>query len=162
VALGLGGHELLAVGFLQGNGLFRFSPAEAFLYAILGGSELQKRKNLHVCPLHTELQQLQGCALANRFVHYFVCAISEDFEPSLEERTVTSHEHRRGCGRTNGQETRCLAVLRSVYGFVQKTEHTDVRQTAQNDSDDLHENDLHRKNLGAPDKQANVAGSGVV
>jgi hypothetical protein len=142
VVLGLGGRELFVVGFCQGNGLFRFSLAEAFLYMILGGGELRKRKNLHVCPLHTE-QELQGCALATQIVHHFVCAISEDFEPSREERTVTSHGHRRGCGITNGQETCWLAVLRSGYGLAQKTENTGIRKTTQNDSDDLHENDLH-------------------
>jgi hypothetical protein len=125
----LGGRELLAAGFCQGNGLFRFSPAEAFLYVILGGVELRKRKNLHVCPLHMELQQLQGCALATQFVHHFVCVVSDGFEPSREERTVMYHGRWRGCGGTSGREMYCLAVLRSGDGFVQRTENTKVRKT---------------------------------
>jgi hypothetical protein len=52
--------------------------------------------------LHTELQQQQGCALATQLVHHFVCPVSEGFEPSRDERTVTYHGHRRGCGETSG------------------------------------------------------------
>jgi hypothetical protein len=129
VALGLGGRELLAAGFCQGNGVFRLSPTEAFLCMILGGVVLRKRKNLHICPLHTEHQQLQGCALATQFVHLFVYAVSKDLEPSREKRTVTSHGHRRGCGGTSGWEGCCLAELRSGDGFVQRTENKEVRKT---------------------------------
>jgi hypothetical protein len=129
VALGLGGRELLAVGFCQGIGLFRFSLAQAFLYVILGRVGPRKGKNLHVCPLHTELRQLQCCALATQFAHHFVCAVSEGFEPSQGERSVTYHGHQRGCGRISGREMCCLAVLRIGDGFVQRTENTDVRIT---------------------------------
>jgi hypothetical protein len=101
-SLGLGGCELPAVGFFETSGLFRFSLAQAFLYVILGRVEMRKRRNLHVCPLHTEPQQQQGCALATQFAHHFVCAVSESFEPSREERTVIYHGHRRGCDRTSG------------------------------------------------------------
>jgi hypothetical protein len=128
VALGLGGRELLAVGFCQGNGLFRFSLAEAFLYVILSGVELRKRKNLHVCPLRTGLQRQQDCALATQFVHHFVRAVSEGFEPSREERTMMYHGHRRGCGGASGREMCCLAVLRTRDGFVHLTENTEVRK----------------------------------
>jgi hypothetical protein len=125
--LGLGGCELPAVlGFFENNGLFRFSLAQAFLYVILGRVELRKRRNIHAGPVHTELQQLQGCAFAIQFVHHFVCAVSEGFEPSREERTY--HGHRRGCGGTSGRETCCLAVLRSGDCFVQRTENTEVRK----------------------------------
>jgi hypothetical protein len=124
----LRGRELLAAVFFQGNGLFRLSPAEAFLYVILGGVVLRKRKNLHVCPLHTELQQLQDCALATHFVRHFVSTVSEGFEPIREERTVTYCGHRRGFGQTIGLETCWLAVLRNGDGFVQRTENTEVRK----------------------------------
>jgi hypothetical protein len=87
--LGLGGCELPAVEFFECNGFidsFCFanttSLAEAFLCVILSEVEQWRRENIHVCPLHTELQQLQGCALVTQFVHYFVCAVSEGFEPS--------------------------------------------------------------------------------
>jgi hypothetical protein len=129
VAFGLGGRELLAAAFCQGNGLFRLSPAEAFLYVILGGVVQRKRKNLHVCPLYTELQQLEGCAHATQFVHHFVCADSEGSEPSREERTVTYDGHQRGCDQTIGLETCWLAVLRNGDGFVERTENTEVRKT---------------------------------
>jgi hypothetical protein len=61
MAFGLGGRELLAVEFLECKAfIFCFcfatatSLAEAFLYVILGGVELRKRKNIHACPSHTE------------------------------------------------------------------------------------------------------------
>jgi hypothetical protein len=75
VTLGLGGRELLAAAFCQGNGLFRLSLAQAFLYVILGRAELRKRRNIHAGPVHTELQQLEGCAHATQFVHHIVCAV---------------------------------------------------------------------------------------
>jgi hypothetical protein len=129
VAVGLGGRELLAVGFCQCNGLFRFSLAQAFLYGILCRVEQRRRENIHVCPLHTGLRQLQGCTLATQFVHHFVCVVSEGFGPSREERTVMYHGHRRGCGGTSGRKMCCLAVLRSGDGFVHRTESMEVRKT---------------------------------
>jgi hypothetical protein len=152
VALGLGGHELLAAEFFQGNGLFRFSLAQAFLYVTLGRVELRKRRNIHAGQVHTELQQLEGCALATQFVHHFVSAVSGGFEPSREERTVTSHGHRRGCGQTIGLETCWLVVMRSGHGFVQRTENTEVRKQKRSESDDIHVMvGLHRKNLEGRD-----------
>jgi hypothetical protein len=122
VALGLGGRELLAAAFCQGSGLFRLSLAEAFLYVILGRVELQKRKDLHACPLHTEPLQRWDCAPASRCLRHFAHAVSKDFEPNQEERYPG---HPKGCGRTSGRETWCLVVLRD--GFVQRTEN-EVRQ----------------------------------
>jgi hypothetical protein len=53
VALALGNHGLLAVGFLEGNGIFCFSLVQAFLHVILAGAEHSRgRNNIHVCPLH--------------------------------------------------------------------------------------------------------------
>jgi hypothetical protein len=126
--LGLGGCELLAVGFCQGNGLFRFSLAQAFLYVLLGRVEMRKRKNLHVCPLHTELEQQQGCALAAQCLHRFVHAVSKGYEPTRQVRTVTYHGYRRGCGGISGEEMHCLVVPRSGDCFVQRTENTKVRK----------------------------------
>jgi hypothetical protein len=133
--LGLGGCEIPAVEYLECNGfIFCFcfanatSLAEAFLYVMFSEVEQWRRENIHVCPLHTELQQLQGCALATQFVHHFVCAVSESFEPSREERTVMYHGHRRRRGQTSGRKMYCLAVVRSGDGFVHRTENTEVRK----------------------------------
>jgi hypothetical protein len=133
--LGLGGFELPAVEFFECNSfIFCFcfanvtSLAEAFLYVIFSEVEQRRRDNIHVCPLHTELQRQQGCALATQFVHHFVRAISEGFEPSREERMMMYHGHRRGCGGISGREMCCLAVLRSWDGFVHLTENTEVRK----------------------------------
>jgi hypothetical protein len=133
--LSLGGCELPAVEFFERNGfIFCFcfanatSLAEAFLYVILSEVEQRRRENIHVCPLHTELQQLRGYALATQFVQHFVCAVSESFEPSQGERTVTYHGYRRGCGGISGEEMCCPVVLRSGDCSVQRTENTEVRK----------------------------------
>jgi hypothetical protein len=61
VALGLESRELPVLDILECKAfIFCFcfanatSLAEAFLYMILGGVELRKRKNLHDCPANTE------------------------------------------------------------------------------------------------------------
>jgi hypothetical protein len=129
--LGLGGCELPAVEFFECNSfIFCFcfanttSLAEAFLCVILSEAERRRRENIHVCPLHTEPLLLRGCALAARCLHHFVHAVSKSYEPSREERTVTYHENRRGCGQISGEETCCLTVLRSGDDFVHRTENT--------------------------------------
>jgi len=124
--LGLEGRELPAVEFFECNCfIFCFylanatSLAEAFLYVILG--EVELRKNVHVCLSHMELQRLQGCALATRCLHHFVCAVSEGFEPSRAERMLMYHGDRRSCSETSGQEMCFLAMLRNGDGLVLRT-----------------------------------------
>jgi hypothetical protein len=145
----LGSRELPAVEFFECNGFvfcfcFSFaaatSAAETILYVISGGLECsRKEKNIHVCPLHTELQQLQGWALATQCLHRSACVVSKGFEPSREERTVMYHGHRRGHGGIGGQEACFLAVLRrSGHGFLQRSENAEVRKQNRSDGDDVH------------------------
>jgi len=116
------------------------------------------RKNVHVCLSHMELQRLQGCALATRCLHHFVCAVSEGFEPSRAERMLTYYGDRRSCSESSGQEMCFLAMLRNGDGLVLRTRRSGKQSRSDRD-DVVHENDLvklHQKNLQAPDKQADV------
>ncbi|KAG2344566.1 hypothetical protein BDR05DRAFT_961423, partial [Suillus weaverae] len=54
--------------------------------------------NIHVCPSHTERQQLQNYPLATRCLHHFVRAVSKGFESSREGKMVMYHGHQRSCG----------------------------------------------------------------
>lgn len=81
MTLGLGGRELLAVGFCECNGL-RLSLAEAFRYVMSVLVEFLRRENIHVFPLHMGPQRLFGDARATRYLHRLVCAMSKCFEPS--------------------------------------------------------------------------------
>jgi hypothetical protein len=96
VTLCFGGCELLAAEFFKGNLIgFRCSLAQAFLYVISSKVELKTRKNIHVCPLHTEPRRLQGCALAIQCPRRFVYAVSKDCEPNRESGDQM------GCGGTS-------------------------------------------------------------
>lgn len=78
-----------------------------------------------VCPAHVEPRQL-GCALATRYLDYFVRAVAKGFGPTW------------GCGGISDEEVCFLAVLRSGCRFVQRIVGP------------------HQENLGISDKQADV------
>lgn len=81
-------------------------------------------EHFYVCPSRTELQQLRDCALATRYLHHFVRAVSEKgFEPTREGMTVMYHGYWRDCGEISDQEVCFLAVLKSGGRFVQRIEN---------------------------------------